>query len=284
MFDFSFIKFRNIPRKTINEDDIRAFMEDRATKRFNMQYFQQNPINIVNKETKVAWLNVPFQETINAILSRQFSCEPYLYLNRNGKYAHCFKTQEELDEFHAKIAPYKELVFLRDCLDLSIALSMYDYIQDGEQKNTEFGEAEYQVKYKEKRKEDIQQLVDKTQYWLDKLPYFKLADCVCCVPTQHPVMSIIVEQLKGFSIQNISENVFWRNKNDEIKGKPLEEKLALLNSFDLQINCNVQGKTILLLDDMYQSGLTMQFVAMKMKQAGADRVFGITLVKALSNS
>lgn len=34
---------------------------------------------------------------------------------------------------------------------------------------------------------------------------------------------------------------------------------------------------------MYQSGLTIQFVAMKLKEAGAKRVFGITLVKALGN-
>lgn len=275
----------NVPRKTISEEDIRAFMEDNATKRFNMQYFQQNPINVVNRENEIAWFNVPFQEPINSILSPLFCADMYLYNRRDSaKAAHCFKTQEELDEFNTKIEPYKELVFLRDCLDLSVALSMYDYKHEEEQKNTELGEAEYQVKYQEERGEYLQILINKTQYWLDKLPYFKLADYVCCIPTQHPVMSMILEQLKGFSFQDISENVFWRNKNDEIKGKPIEEKLALLNNFDLQINCNVKGKTVLLLDDMYQSGLTLQFVAMKMKQAGADRVFGIALVKALSNS
>ena len=283
MFDFSFIKFGNVPRKTISEEGIRAFIEDSATKRFNMQYFQQNSVNFVNKENEIAWFNVPFQEPINSILAPLFSVDTYLFHRRDSsKAAHCFKTQQELDDFNAKIDPYKELVFLRDCLDLSVALSMYGIATDDER--TILGEAEYQVKYQNQRGEYLQKLIDKTQYWLEKLPYFKLADCVCCVPTQHPVMSLILGQLRGFSFQNISANVSWRNKNDEIKGKPLEEKLALLNSFDLQINCNIEGKTILLLDDMYQSGLTMQFVAMKMKQAGADRVFGITLVKALSNS
>lgn len=271
------------PQRPIREELIRTFVEDTETKRFNMQYFQTSPINIVNRDNEVAWLNVPFVEPINAILSPLLGGNPSIHSRKNGKgAAHCFKTQEELDYFIKEIEPYKELVFLRDCLDLSIALSMYDIPNDGGR--TELGEAECQVKYYNQGGKYLQKLVDKTQYWLDKLPYFKLADYVCCIPTQHPVMSMILEQLKGFSFQDISENVFWRNKNDEIKGKPIEEKLALLNNFDLQINCNVKGKTVLLLDDMYQSGLTLQFVAMKMKQAGADRVFGITLVKALSNS
>jgi predicted amidophosphoribosyltransferase len=37
------------------------------------------------------------------------------------------------------------------------------------------------------------------------------------------------------------------------------------------------------MDDLYQSGTTMQFVAMKLKQAGARHVYGLALVKALSN-
>ena len=34
---------------------------------------------------------------------------------------------------------------------------------------------------------------------------------------------------------------------------------------------------------MYYSGVTMQYIAMKMKEAGAKRVFGMALVKSLGN-
>lgn len=270
------------PQRPIREELIRTFVEDTETKRFNMQYFQTSPINIVNRDNEVAWLNVPFVEPINAILSPLLGGNLSIHSRKNGKgAAHCFKTQEELDYFIKEIEPYKELVFLRDCLDLSIALSMYDIPNDGGR--TELGEAECQVKYYNQGGKYLQKLVDKTQYWLEKLPYFKYADYVCCVPTEHPVMSQVLAQLHGFNFEDISQNVYWRNKDDEIKNKDVNEKLALLNQFDLYIDSNVRGKTILLLDDMYQSGLTLQFVAMKMKQAGADRVFGMTLVKSLSN-
>lgn len=282
MFNLSFLKFMGAPQKPISEDLIRLFVEDTETKRFNMQYFQQNPINVVNREGEIAWLNVPFAEPINAILSPLLGGNPSIYSRKTGKgAAHCFKTQEELNRFNKEIEPYKELVFLRDCLDLSVSLSMYDIPNDGGR--TELGEAECQVKYYNQGGEYLQKLINKTQYWLEKLPYFKLADYVCCVPTEHPVMSQILRQLHGFDFEDISQNVYWGNKNDEIKNKETREKIALLNQFDLRIDANVKGKTVLLLDDMYQSGLTLQFIAMKMKQAGADRVFGMTLVKSLSN-
>ena len=36
-------------------------------------------------------------------------------------------------------------------------------------------------------------------------------------------------------------------------------------------------------DDLYMSGATLQYVAMKLKEAGASRVLGITIVKSKSN-
>ena len=41
---------------------------------------------------------------------------------------------------------------------------------------------------------------------------------------------------------------------------------------------------IILLDDIYQSGTTIQFVAMKLIEAGAKRIFGLTTVKARRNT
>lgn len=43
-------------------------------------------------------------------------------------------------------------------------------------------------------------------------------------------------------------------------------------------------ENLLLVDDLYKSGLTMQYVAMMLKNAGCSRVFGLTLVKSLGNN
>ena len=65
-----------------------------------------------------------------------------------------------------------------------------------------------------------------------------------------------------------------------------DEKLSLIDSwgFELSTDLSLDGKVVLLVDDMYQSGVTMQYVAMKLKEAGAKRVFGICICKALSNN
>ena len=46
---------------------------------------------------------------------------------------------------------------------------------------------------------------------------------------------------------------------------------------------DIKDKTVLLVDDMYYSGVTMQYIALKMKETGAKRVFGMALVKSLGN-
>ena len=59
----------------------------------------------------------------------------------------------------------------------------------------------------------------------------------------------------------------------------------MVQSWGLKIDDEVDlnGKTVLLVDDMYQSGITLQYIAMRLKERGADRVFGMALVKSLGN-
>ena len=47
---------------------------------------------------------------------------------------------------------------------------------------------------------------------------------------------------------------------------------------------NVEGKTIVLIDDKYQSGTTIQYIAMKLQDAGAREVYGLCFVKTLRDT
>ena len=64
-----------------------------------------------------------------------------------------------------------------------------------------------------------------------------------------------------------------------------DEKLNMIQSWGLTFGAglDLKDKNVLLVDDMYYSGVTMQYIAMKMKEAGAKRVFGMALVKSLGN-
>jgi predicted amidophosphoribosyltransferase len=45
----------------------------------------------------------------------------------------------------------------------------------------------------------------------------------------------------------------------------------------------IGGRVILLVDDLYQSGISMNWVAMKILEAGATAVFGLAVEKTCRN-
>ena len=92
--------------------------------------------------------------------------------------------------------------------------------------------------------------------------------------------------LQPSDFEDISEKVSWQSKNGSLKDvDTADEKLDMIQSWGLTFadGLDLNGKTILLVDDLYHSGVTMQYIAMKMKEAGAKRVFGMALVKSLGN-
>lgn len=99
-------------------------------------------------------------------------------------------------------------------------------------------------------------------------------------------MRDIITELDGFGFTDISDKVSWTNKNGSLKNvETAEEKLDMIQSWGLTFDAalDLKDKNVLLVDDMYYSGVTMQYIAMKMRDSGAKRVFGMALVKSLGN-
>jgi len=55
-------------------------------------------------------------------------------------------------------------------------------------------------------------------------------------------------------------------------------------SFQNSSAFNVNDKTVVLIDDKYQSGITIQYIAMKLQQAGVHEVYGLSFVKTLRDT
>ena len=97
----------------------------------------------------------------------------------------------------------------------------------------------------------------------------------------------IVASLTDCRFENISQSVYWQTKEKEVKSaKTVEEKLDILLNSNLVItdDVNIQNKTVVLFDDLYMSGVSMQYVGMKLKERGARQVLGLTIVKSRSNT
>lgn len=281
------LKFIGLPRKPINLDRIKEFIADNSTKRINFAYTHKNALKKGDKGV-IGWLNLPFGESFEYIARRELNLDIVLFQPRfgNGLYRR-INDEKSFESISNFIEKYRDIVFLKDCLDLSISLSMHES-EPG--KRTETGQQEYEVKYNSNKKDttgEFNALLEKLQYYLETLPYFKDVDYICAIPSSKPFICEMINRLEGFSFEIISDHVKWEAKSGSLKELTTpEDKLNAIDKWGLKIDddLDLKNKNILLIDDMYKSGVTMQYVAMKFKKAGASRVFGLTLVKALGNN
>lgn len=282
-------KFLGVPCHSIELDDLKVFMaDDGSAKRINFATSHAHALRKESSGRPLAWFNVPFRKTIEPLLKKEIGNPDFaLFLNKTtGKPFRMVFSENEYEDIRSFMDKYKDIVFLRDCLDLSLSLSMN---RIDENTRTEIGELEYQAKYHPESSEYnnvIVSLTKRMQGLLDTIPFFKDVDYICVVPSSHAFVREIVSGLKGFDFSDISCSLSWNKKSELKNTDSLEDKLDALLDSHLVIadDVDLEGKSILLVDDLYKSGLTMQYVAMMLKNAGCSRVFGLTLVKSLGNN
>ena len=280
--------FGEVPRHSISLDDLKVFIaDDGNAKRIHFATSHAQALRLDAQGPAYGWLNLPFCNTIEPLLKQEVGKDFMMFSNRaTAKKYRRINSEAEYLKIQAFIEKYKNVVFLRDCLDLSISLSM-NMSEPGVR--TELGDLEHKIKYKSNEinyGESISKITKYFQEALGSLPYFKNADYICAVPSSHSFMKEVANGLLQFGFNNISNNVTW-SKTAEIKNAlSPDEKLGALLDSNLQLDQSIDlnGKSILLIDDLYNSGLTMQYVAKCLKQLGASYVFGMTLVKSLSNT
>lgn len=76
---------------------------------------------------------------------------------------------------------------------------------------------------------------------------------------------------------DILENLIIRVK-DNLEQTKLNREMRrknLLNAYVIQDNANLEGKNILIIDDVYTTGATMDAIAQLLKNKGANKVFGL---------
>ena len=68
-----------------------------------------------------------------------------------------------------------------------------------------------------------------------------------------------------------------RDTKPQYKMTVMERRINMRAAFSLREGLNVRGKKVLLVDDIFTTGVTIQECAMVLKQAGAKRICGLTL-------
>jgi len=263
---------------TITYEKVLAAHET-TPKRICLKTCHANALKEVNYDDSKWALFLPFEESIKKIFESETDLK--VYKTKQDKFWCPIKTEEEYKKASEFKTKYNTNVFMRDNLDLSVSLS--EHYED-EEKRTEIGELEFQAKYNGCEK-SMDSIVTLTENFIKFTPYYKDIDFICAVPSSDPTKinlpNKIVEKISNKTeIENISDKVSWKKEKAPLKEVTFEDKWMQLEQTDMVIDDSLKDKNIILLDDLYQSGTTIQYVAMKLKEAGVNKVYGLTIVKS----
>ena len=281
VFNFKNLLFMSLPQKNITLEKIKETVSSDGTKRINFLSTHAKALRKYKDKWKIT---LPFTESIQPLIDEEIGNDIKLFDSKYGGEWRCIQNEEEYKKWFDFINQYKDIVFLRDCLDISLSLSM-NIIEN--ESRTKIGELEYQSKYNRNNGAE-EQLVRLCEEWIKKLPYYKDADLICAVPskTSDNLPQRIANKL-NITATNISKTISWASKTKDVKNaENVEDKINILeeSGFTIDNTDQLKDKVVILFDDLYMSGVTLQYIAMKLKEAGAHRVLGLTIVKSRSNN
>jgi hypothetical protein len=194
------------------------------------------------------------------------------------------RDDEEYEAIHEWMENMGMLVFLRDKLALSISLGEHQEPQGG---RSELGNLEYRAKYQQDE-EAIDELANRSVETIRSLPYYDDADAICAVPPRQGKEFDLPTELASrisqeLGIEDLTDQFAWKKEKPSLKETLFADKWDALESVEMTYRA-IKSETVILVDDLYQSGITMQFVASHLLKASAKRVFGLTIVKSRRDS
>jgi predicted amidophosphoribosyltransferase len=146
---------------------------------------------------------------------------------------------------------------------------------------TEVGTLEHRAK-ENQDSEAIESLAARMSEVIRRHPSFSRADVIVAVPPR-PGNSfhLPVELVKriGETLGRGTGLYLAKTNHSKLRGLALEEKLKTLDGI-FQLNESITGKTVLIIDDLYQSGVTAWSLAKFLKTNGAREVYAFACVKS----
>ena len=186
-------------------------------------------------------------------------------------------------------------VVMRDFMALSFALDYENKDGDPDKRQTAIGALRARAKPygSQGPTKDTRiaagHLADQCLAFLDEITCYESADCVVATPASDPSKNYnLPRQVAGriaeqWDRENLTAHVRTIKARPSIKGVPLARKLKTLLG-TIEVDDGVfTGKRVLLVDDLYQSGISMNYCALLLLRAGATKVFGLACEKTCRN-
>jgi hypothetical protein len=201
--------------------------------------------------------------------------------------------EEDLEEIREWLEKMRGWVGIRDCLPISFALDFDRKDGNPDLNKTKIGTLREEAKPYDRTPNDshyeaAEKLAENCIAFLNKVGCYNSLDAVIAVPPSSPekeysLPGIIANHIaEEWERDDLSDAVIKIKETKQAKNVALEDKLANIEG-SIQVLPKVKGLKILLIDDLYQSGITMNYVAMLLVEQGAKKVYGLACEKTCRN-
>ena len=277
------------------EDDIRNMNVGRRQLRTEWP----TPLHAPSSPEKDWLALLPFPNTYQNAFSSMCDAEAYAHHAPNGKLCLYLRgtagDAEPPDDVTQWIETIGKPVVMKDFLALSFAL---DYDKEGGSPNkaqTQIGALRAVAKpyggsaATDQTKAAAQNLADRCVEFLNEMVCYKSANCLVAMPPSDPTKHYNLPRYlaqriaEAWGRDDLSEHVRTISPRGPIKGVHLAGKLdTLLGTIEVDEGV-FTGKCVVLIDDLYQSGTSMNYCGLLLLRAGAKKTFGLACEKTCRN-
>jgi hypothetical protein len=232
----------------------------------------------------VGTLNLPFCQSVGPAFERALGVE-LKPGGRPGAWWRPIRSEEEFERVKAWVQAQGTRVFLRDCLTSSIALDLNLVEADGAPDgHTLLGELESRAKT-ERDEDALTALTDAFCDAIRDLPRYREAALIAAVPPRpgkpYDLPQTLAERIAAaLSITDVTSRFAFAAAKGTVKTAAVEAKWAEWEKSGLSFAPPLIGRpAVILIDDKYQSGTSINFVASRLREAGAGDILGLCAVK-----
>ena len=227
-------------------------------------------------------INLPFRQGV----AQEFRAATGVVLREaQSQYGGLWAPLTEQEAVRAKdwIASQGTRVFLKDFFDLSVALG--ERSAGTPLKETELGALFASAKYQQDSVaiREILARLQQTARELHSLP----SDVYITSPPPRQgkdfdLPSLLAQSMARSLRQRFEVLGTWQGEKGQLKGVAVDEKWNELEKIGFEVNPKIVkgGKPVLMIDDIYQSGTTVNFLRSKLTASGVARASSLTIVKA----
>lgn len=183
-------------------------------------------------------------------------------------------------------------VFLRDCLSCSIALD-YNYTDNTSGTHTAIGQLEYDAK-NDNDESAISALAELFCNTINSLPFYKSSPLIAAVPARpgKTTPDLPTELARRIALErkltDLTPHFQYGGQKGQVKEMLQAQRWPAWEAAALTLTPegaqSIEGQPVILIDDKYQSGVSVNFVAMILQQFGASEVYGLYAVKTLRDT